>query len=93
MQRTLDQRLYRLNCFFSNFPLRPLNHSSLEQALRNFTCLTAGDIIEISYNSMVLDFLIMDVQPAGTGISVVDTDIEVRRRITMHGLGRKGRFM
>lgn len=49
----------------------------LEQALRNFTCLTAGDIIEISYNSMVLDFLIMDVQPAGTGISVVDTDIEV----------------
>ncbi|KAG9006912.1 ubiquitin fusion degradation protein [Tulasnella sp. 427] len=49
----------------------------LEQALRNFTCLTAGDIIEISYNSMVLDFLIMDIQPAGAGINVVDTDIEV----------------
>ncbi|KIO26260.1 hypothetical protein M407DRAFT_243812 [Tulasnella calospora MUT 4182] len=49
----------------------------LEQALRNFTCLTPGDIIEISYNSMVLDFLIMDVKPAGAGIDVVDTDIEV----------------
>ncbi|KAG8897530.1 ubiquitin fusion degradation protein, partial [Tulasnella sp. 403] len=49
----------------------------LEQALRNFTCLTAGDIIELGYNSMVLDFLIMDIQPPGAGISVVDTDIEV----------------
>jgi ubiquitin fusion degradation protein 1 len=49
----------------------------LEQALRNFTCLTAGDIIELTYNSMVLDFLIMDTQPAGTGIAVVDTDLEV----------------
>ncbi|KAG8933293.1 ubiquitin fusion degradation protein [Tulasnella sp. 418] len=49
----------------------------LEQALRNFSCLTAGDIIEISYNSIVLDFLIMETQPAGPGISVVDTDLEV----------------
>lgn len=52
--------------------------SRLEQALRNFSCLTAGDIIELSYNSMILDFLIMDIQPNGPGISVVDTDIEVR---------------
>jgi len=49
----------------------------LEQALRNFTCLTAGDIIELSYNGMVLDFLIMDIQPIGPGICVVDADIEV----------------
>lgn len=63
--------------------LRPLEPSRLEQALRNFTCLTPGDIIEISYNSMVLDFLIMDCKPAGAGIDVVDTDIEVRLRITV----------
>ncbi|KAG9010103.1 ubiquitin fusion degradation protein [Tulasnella sp. JGI-2019a] len=49
----------------------------LEQALRNFTCLTAGDVIELAYNSMVLDFLIMDIQPPGPGISVIDTDLEV----------------
>jgi len=50
---------------------------SLEQALRNFSCLTAGDIVELTYNSMVLDFLIMDIQPPGPGINVVDTDLEV----------------
>lgn len=27
---------------------------------------------------MVLDFLIMDTQPSGTGILVVDTDLEVK---------------
>ncbi|KAA1469463.1 UFD1-domain-containing protein [Dentipellis sp. KUC8613] len=49
----------------------------LEQALRNFAALTQGDIIEISYNSIVFGLLVMETQPGGEGINVVDTDLEV----------------
>ncbi|KAI6028653.1 UFD1-domain-containing protein [Pisolithus orientalis] len=49
----------------------------LEQALRNFTALTQGDIIEIYYNSMVFGFLVMETVPNGGGICVLDTDLEV----------------
>ncbi|KAF8557276.1 UFD1-domain-containing protein [Imleria badia] len=49
----------------------------LEQALRNFTALTQGDIIEICYNSMIFGFLVMEATPGGGGICVLDTDLEV----------------
>ncbi|KAG6918148.1 hypothetical protein DXG01_016337 [Tephrocybe rancida] len=49
----------------------------LEQALRNFSCLTQGDIIEICYNSIVFGILVMETSPGGEGISVLDTDLEV----------------
>ncbi|KAK7467208.1 ubiquitin fusion degradation protein [Stygiomarasmius scandens] len=49
----------------------------LEQALRNFTVLTQGDIIEICYNSIVFGLLVMETTPGGGGISVLDTDLEV----------------
>ncbi|THU88403.1 UFD1-domain-containing protein [Dendrothele bispora CBS 962.96] len=49
----------------------------LEQALRNFTVLTQGDIIEICYNSIVFGLLVMETVPGGGGISVLDTDLEV----------------
>jgi len=49
----------------------------LEQALRNFSALTQGDIIEISYNSMIFGFLVMEATPGGGGICVLDTDLEV----------------
>lgn len=49
----------------------------LEQVLRNFTALTQGDIIEISYNSIVFGLLVMETMPGGGGISVIDTDLEV----------------
>ncbi|TFY81039.1 hypothetical protein EWM64_g2971 [Hericium alpestre] len=49
----------------------------LEQALRNFSALTQGDIIEISYNSIVFGLLVMETMPGGEGISVLDTDLEV----------------
>ena len=50
---------------------------SLEQALRNFSALTQGDIVEISYNSIVFGLLVMETHPGGEGISVIDTDLEV----------------
>ncbi|KDQ61035.1 hypothetical protein JAAARDRAFT_152021 [Jaapia argillacea MUCL 33604] len=49
----------------------------LERALRNFSALTQGDIIEIMYNSIVFGFLIMETQPSNTGISVHEVDLEV----------------
>ena len=49
----------------------------LEQALRHFSALTQGDIIEISYNMIVFGLLVMETQPGGEGISVIDTDLEV----------------
>ena len=50
---------------------------SLEQALRNFHTLTQGDIIEISYNSIIFGLLVMETKPGGEGISILDTDLEV----------------
>lgn len=50
---------------------------SLEAALRSFTTLTKSDIIEITYNSLTFEFLIMEVTPEGPGINIIDTDLEV----------------
>ncbi|KAF8798102.1 ubiquitin fusion degradation protein I [Phlegmacium glaucopus] len=49
----------------------------LEQALRNFSALTQGDIIEISYNQIIFGLLVMETSPGGQGINVLDTDLEV----------------
>lgn len=45
--------------------------------MRNFTTLTQGDIVEISYNSIVFGLLVMETRPGGEGITVLDTDLEV----------------
>lgn len=50
---------------------------SLESALRNFSCLTKGDIIGITYNMLTFDFEIKEIVPEGPGISIIDTDLEV----------------
>ena len=49
----------------------------LEQALRNYPTLTPGNIIEISYNCLTFEILIMEVQPDAEGISIFETDLEV----------------
>ena len=45
--------------------------------MRNFSTLTQGDMIEIVYNSMVFEILIMEIKPDGAGINLIDTDLEV----------------
>ena len=60
-----------------SFLLQRLTVCRLEQALRHYTTLTQGDIIEISYNSITFNLLIMETKPAGEGIMVLDTDLEV----------------
>ncbi|EPQ30421.1 uncharacterized protein PFL1_01947 [Pseudozyma flocculosa PF-1] len=49
----------------------------LEQALRNFSTLTTGDIIEISYNCLTFEILIMEITPDAEGIAIIETDLEV----------------
>jgi hypothetical protein len=49
----------------------------LEQALRNFSTLTQGDIITIKYNHKLYDIQVLETKPEGKGISIVETDLEV----------------
>jgi len=52
----------------------------LENALRNFSTLTQGDIIQINYNNKIYEIMVLEVKPAEThnnGISIVETDLEV----------------
>ncbi|ORZ21042.1 ubiquitin fusion degradation protein UFD1 [Lobosporangium transversale] len=49
----------------------------LENALRNFSTLTVGDNIEISYNDKIYGILVMEIRPPSVGISIVETDLEV----------------
>lgn len=49
----------------------------LENALRNFTTLTVGDIIELKYNNNVNKIKILEVKPESPlgGICVIETDL------------------
>ncbi|RIB01071.1 ubiquitin fusion degradation protein 1 [Gigaspora rosea] len=49
----------------------------LENALRNFSTLTQGDIIQINYNNKIYEILVLEVKPLNNGISIVETDLEV----------------
>ncbi|GAA5875600.1 hypothetical protein JCM3774_006114 [Rhodotorula dairenensis] len=49
----------------------------LEGVMRNYSCLTAGDIIEIGYHTLTFRLLVMEITPPGPAISVIDTDLEV----------------
>ncbi|GAA6024984.1 hypothetical protein JCM11491_002810 [Sporobolomyces phaffii] len=51
--------------------------SVLEKAIGNYACLSAGDIIEIAYQSLTFRLLIMEITPPGPAISVIETDLEV----------------
>lgn len=45
--------------------------------MRFYSTLTKNDMIEVTYNSITFEFLVMDTRPEGPGISVIDTDLEV----------------
>src|SRR5579862_3049647 len=53
----------------------------LEMSLRNFSALTVGDIIQISYNSQIYEIAVLEVKAHGTdsvtAVCVIETDIEV----------------
>ncbi|PVU84604.1 hypothetical protein BB560_005015 [Smittium megazygosporum] len=49
----------------------------LENALRNFSALTAGDMFTISYNDKLYDIKVLETKPSSGGISIVETDLQV----------------
>eukprot|EP00026_Physarum_polycephalum_P010669 Phypoly_transcript_10838.p1 GENE.Phypoly_transcript_10838~~Phypoly_transcript_10838.p1 ORF type:complete len:327 (+),score=61.50 Phypoly_transcript_10838:61-1041(+) len=48
----------------------------LESTLRNFTCLTKGDVIVINYNKKNYYVTVLETKPADA-ISIVETDLDV----------------
>ena len=53
----------------------------LEQAFRNFSCLTKGDVFTFDYNNEVYEMAVLETKPGGEGtknaVSVLETDLEV----------------
>lgn len=48
----------------------------LENALRNFACLTSGDLIAIKYNSKIYELSVMETKP-GPAVSIIECDMNV----------------
>ncbi|PGH17701.1 hypothetical protein AJ80_04709 [Polytolypa hystricis UAMH7299] len=51
----------------------------LENAFRNFSCLTAGDVFTFAYNDETYEMAVLDTKPQteNNAISVLETDLEV----------------
>lgn len=51
----------------------------LENAFRNFSCLTKGDIFTFSYNDQIYEMAVLETKPetSQNAISVLETDLEV----------------
>lgn len=48
----------------------------LENELRNFACLTTGDVIAISYNDRIYELCVLETKP-GTAVSIIECDMNV----------------
>lgn len=48
----------------------------LENALRNFACLTTGDIIAIRYNNKIYELCVLETKPANA-VTIIECDMNV----------------
>ncbi|RWS19270.1 ubiquitin fusion degradation protein 1-like protein, partial [Leptotrombidium deliense] len=48
----------------------------LENALRNFACLTTGDVIAIDYNSRIYELCVLETKP-GNAVTIIECDMNV----------------
>ncbi|XP_072934296.1 ubiquitin fusion degradation protein 1 homolog isoform X2 [Epargyreus clarus] len=48
----------------------------LENCLRNFSCLTTGDVIAIKYNSKVYELCVLETKP-GSAVIIIECDMNV----------------
>lgn len=48
----------------------------LENGLRSFACLTAGDIIAIQYNQRIYEMCVLETKP-GSAVSIIECDMNV----------------
>lgn len=51
----------------------------LENALRNFACLTSGDLIAIKYNSKIYELCVLETKP-GNAVSIIECDMNVKSK-------------
>lgn len=52
--------------------------SVLENCLRNFSCLTTGDVIAIKYNSKVYELCVLETKP-GNAVIIIECDMNVSK--------------
>lgn len=52
----------------------------LENALRNFACLTTGDMIAIRYNDRIYELRVLETRP-GDAVSIIECDMDVSENI------------
>lgn len=48
----------------------------LENCLRNFACLTSGDVIAINYNNKIYELLVLETKP-GQAVTIIECDMNV----------------
>jgi len=48
----------------------------LENCLRNFACLTAGDMVAIRYNDRIYEMKVLETKP-GRAVSIIECDMDV----------------
>lgn len=48
----------------------------LENSLRNFACLTTGDVISIMYNQKIYELCVLETKP-GNAVSIIECDMNV----------------
>lgn len=48
----------------------------LENALRNFACLSTGDLVAIKYNSKIYELCVLETKP-GNAVSIIECDMNV----------------
>lgn len=55
----------------------------LEYTLRNFACLTVGDMIAIQYNDRTYELRVLETRP-GTAVNIIECDMEVREFLNLN---------
>lgn len=48
----------------------------LENCLRNFACLSSGDVIAIPYNQRIYELCVLETKP-GPAVSIIECDMNV----------------
>lgn len=51
--------------------------AALENFLRNFGCLTTGDLLVMEYNDKLYELRVMETKP-GNAVGIIDCDMNVR---------------
>lgn len=56
----------------------------LENGLRNFACLTTGDMIAIMYNQKIYELCVLETKP-GSAVTIIECDMNVSRLLIVLG--------